>query len=100
MHSIITIILALAGISIVTAAPTSTTRCQDGEYACVNWGTAVGYCENNGWWVREHCVNGFWCNEQPYPLCWNGHVAPKQGADQVGSKEAAVQVGPKEKAEK
>lgn len=88
-----TILIAFASMAIVNAAPTSTTSttlCQDGEYACVNFGTAVGYCENNGWWVREHCVNGFWCNEQPYPLCWNGQVAPpKQGADQMGPKEAA-----------
>jgi hypothetical protein len=71
------LLLALVGTiaSVVMAAPTDTTKstvCQDGDFACVNWGRAVGYCNKNGWWIKEHCFDGVRCTQFPWPMCWNG----------------------------
>jgi hypothetical protein len=44
--------------------------CSDGDTACVNWGHAVGYCDKSEWWIREYCINGAMCSEEPYPVCW------------------------------
>jgi hypothetical protein len=43
--------------------------CSDGDTTCANGYTAVAYCDNNGWWVREFCGAEQKCNWEPYPFC-------------------------------